>query len=98
MEPRRPSRWLNAIERILRDAERPMEADAIARSAINQQLVHSGGLSPAESVRVVINKHIKDENNEIGFVVTGSKYARRYIVVNDSISSGPISDRSPCTE
>lgn len=83
MELRKPCTWLNAIERILLAAERPMDANAIARSAINQQFVRSFELSPGESVRVAINRHITDENNDRGFVVTGSKFDRRYTLVDN---------------
>jgi hypothetical protein len=83
MDFRGQSEWLTAIERILLDAAHPLDAAAIARSAIKQRLVRSAGLSPAESVRVAIHRHIQEDYNDLGIVVTGSLSARRYTLVDD---------------
>jgi hypothetical protein len=77
------SKWLDVIERILLEAERPMEAEDIARSAINQGLMRSTGMLPGDSVRRVISQHIAQDFNSKGFVVTGGIYSRRYTVAND---------------
>lgn len=89
------SKWLDAIERILLDANCPMEADAIARSAISQGLMRSNALLPGESVRNAIHKHITKEFNSRGFVVTGDMNSRRYAIERNRFNSaGYVSNRS----
>lgn len=81
------SKWLDAIERILRDTDCPMEADAIARSTISQGLMRSTALLPGESVRNAIKKHIAKEHNSRGFVVIGDMNSRRYTIEKNRFNS-----------
>jgi hypothetical protein len=64
-------KWLDAIEKVLEESDRPLHSNEIARIAIDKGWAASDAMAPDHTVQAAVYRHIKDGANQRGFVMVG---------------------------
>ena len=68
---RKKMKWLDAIERVLEESDRPLHSTEIARRAIANDWVETDAQFPEHTVQAAVWRQIKKGDNPRGFVMVG---------------------------